>query len=200
RSSDLQLRRRSHGAVGGRGLTFQMSMGEHRRGGEQRAEQGGSGQGFLEQHRGYLRGRFEEVHSLAARSRYTKFRFPLSPRRRADASLDPCCCQGALMGNHKIEIRRSNVEKILLGAEKVFAEKGFGSTAMADIAAEVQLPRSNLHYYVSTKRELYRAVLWGLLEVWKQDSLCFEMFADPRVVHSSYIRAKMNHSRSRPYG
>ncbi|PMZ49153.1 TetR family transcriptional regulator, partial [Pseudomonas sp. GW247-3R2A] len=51
------------------------------------------------------------------------------------------------MGNHKIEIRRSNVEKILLGAEKVFAEKGFGGTAMADIAAEVQLPRSNLHYY-----------------------------------------------------
>ena len=36
------------------------------------------------------------------------------------------------MGNHKIEIRRSNVEKILLAAEKVFAEKGFGSTAMAD--------------------------------------------------------------------
>lgn len=45
------------------------------------------------------------------------------------------------MGNHKIEIRRSNVEKILLAAEKVFAEKGFGSTAMADIAKEVQLPQ-----------------------------------------------------------
>ena len=104
------------------------------------------------------------------------------------------------MGNHKIEIRRSNVEKILLGAEKVFAEKGFGSTAMADIAAEVQLPRSNLHYYFSTKTELYSAVLFDLLEVWKQDALCFEMFDDPRVVLSSYIRAKMNHSRSRPYG
>ena len=44
------------------------------------------------------------------------------------------------MSNHKIEIRRSNVEKILLGAEKVFAEKGFAGTAMADIAAQVQLP------------------------------------------------------------
>ena len=44
------------------------------------------------------------------------------------------------MGNHKIEIRRTNVDKILLAAEKVFAEKGFGGTAMADIAAEVQLP------------------------------------------------------------
>ncbi|NWB30044.1 TetR/AcrR family transcriptional regulator [Pseudomonas gingeri] len=104
------------------------------------------------------------------------------------------------MGNHKIGIRRSNVEKILLGAEKVFAEKGFGGTAMADIAEEVQLPRSNLHYYFSTKSELYSAVLLDLLEVWKQDALCFEMFDDPRVVLSTYIRAKMNHSRTRPHG
>ncbi|MGE8412374.1 MAG: TetR/AcrR family transcriptional regulator [Pseudomonas sp.] len=104
------------------------------------------------------------------------------------------------MGNHKIEIRRNNVEKILLGAEKVFAEKGYAGTAMADIAEEVQLPRSNLHYYFSTKHELYSAVLLDLLEVWKQDALCFEMFDDPRVVLSSYIRAKMQHSRSRPHG
>ena len=104
------------------------------------------------------------------------------------------------MGNHKIGIRRVNVEKILLAAEKIFAEKGYGSTAMADIAEEVQLPRSNLHYYFTTKSELYSAVLFDLLEVWKQDALCFEMYDDPRVVLSTYIRAKMNHSRSRPHG
>ena len=104
------------------------------------------------------------------------------------------------MSNHKIEIRRSNVEKILLGAEKVFAEKGFAGTAMADIAAQVQLPRSNLHYYFSTKTDLYSAVLLGLLEVWKQDALCFETYDDPRLVLSSYIRAKMHHSRTRPHG
>ncbi|MBP3865824.1 MAG: TetR family transcriptional regulator C-terminal domain-containing protein [Pseudomonas sp.] len=104
------------------------------------------------------------------------------------------------MSNHKIEIRRSNVEKILLGAEKVFAEKGFAGTAMADIAAQVQLPRSNLHYYFSTKTDLYSAVLLGLLEVWKQDALCFETYDDPRLVLSSYIRAKIHHSRTRPHG
>ncbi|MCH4882196.1 TetR/AcrR family transcriptional regulator [Pseudomonas sp. TMW22080] len=104
------------------------------------------------------------------------------------------------MSNHKIAIRRSNVEKILLGAEKVFAEKGFAGTAMADIAAQVQLPRSNLHYYFSTKTDLYSAVLLGLLEVWKQDALCFETYDDPRLVLSSYIRAKMHHSRTRPHG
>ena len=104
------------------------------------------------------------------------------------------------MSNHKIEIRRSNVEKILLGAEQVFAEKGFAGTAMADIAAHVQLPRSNLHYYFSTKTDLYSAVLLALLEVWKQDALCFETYDDPRLVLSSYIRAKINHSRTRPHG
>ncbi|WP_375740948.1 TetR/AcrR family transcriptional regulator [Pseudomonas boanensis] len=104
------------------------------------------------------------------------------------------------MGNHKIEIRRRNVEKILLAAEQVFAEKGYAGTSMGDIAEKAELPRSNLHYYFSTKDELYREVLFGLLGVWKQDALCFEMFDDPRVVLTSYIRAKMNHSRTRPHG
>ena len=104
------------------------------------------------------------------------------------------------MANHKIEIRRRNVEKILHAAEKVFAEKGFGATSMGDIAEQAELPRSNLHYYFNTKDDLYRAVLQVLLEVWKQDALCFERFDDPRVVLTSYIRAKMSHSRSRSLG
>ncbi|MFU1924439.1 TetR/AcrR family transcriptional regulator, partial [Klebsiella pneumoniae] len=54
------------------------------------------------------------------------------------------------MGTHKIEIRRRNVEKILLAAEKVFAEKGYAGTSMGNIAEEAELPRSNLHYYFST--------------------------------------------------
>ncbi|WP_155490287.1 TetR/AcrR family transcriptional regulator, partial [Pseudomonas putida] len=104
------------------------------------------------------------------------------------------------MANHKIEIRRRNIEKILQAAEKVFAEKGYGATSMGDIAEQAELPRSNLHYYFSTKDELFRAVLQDLLDVWKQDALCFENFDDPRVVLTSYIRAKMGHSRSRPLG
>ncbi|RRW47417.1 TetR/AcrR family transcriptional regulator [Pseudomonas luteola] len=104
------------------------------------------------------------------------------------------------MANHKIEIRRRNTQKILLAAEKVFAEKGFSAASMGDIAQEAELPRSNLHYYFSTKDDLYREVVLGLLELWKQDAICFEQFDDPRVVLTSYIRAKMNHSRTRPYG
>ena len=60
------------------------------------------------------------------------------------------------MSNPKVKIRRKNVEKILLAAEKVFAEQGYAGTKMADIALQAALPRSNLHYYFSTKDELYR--------------------------------------------
>jgi len=62
------------------------------------------------------------------------------------------------------------------------------------------LPRSNLHYYFTTKDDLYREVLISLLDSWEKEGACFETFDDPRVVLTSYIREKMNHSRTRPYG
>ena len=43
------------------------------------------------------------------------------------------------MAAHKHSIRQRNVDSILLAAEKVFAEKGFAGTAMADIAEQVGL-------------------------------------------------------------
>ena len=104
------------------------------------------------------------------------------------------------MTNRKLGIRLKNTEKILLAAEQVFAERGFAGAAMQDIAQLVELPKSNLHYYFKTKEDLYRAVLFNLLDVWKQDALCFELYDDPRVVLTTYIRAKMNHSRTRPHG
>ncbi|WP_106477384.1 TetR/AcrR family transcriptional regulator [Phytohalomonas tamaricis] len=104
------------------------------------------------------------------------------------------------MANRKGAIRRRNVEKILLAAESIFAEKGFAGATMNDIAQLAELPKSNLHYYFSTKEQLYREVLLELLELWKQDALCFELFDDPRVVLTTYIRAKMTHSRTRAHG
>ena len=104
------------------------------------------------------------------------------------------------MTNPKVKIRRKNVEKILFAAEKVFAEQGYAGTKMADIALHAELPRSNLHYYFSTKDELYREVLVNLLDTWGLEGACFEKFDDPRVVLTSYIMEKMNHSRTRPHG
>ncbi|WP_458526940.1 TetR family transcriptional regulator C-terminal domain-containing protein [Onishia taeanensis] len=104
------------------------------------------------------------------------------------------------MAKRKGGIRRRNVENILLAAERVFAEKGYAGASVVEIAELAEIPKSNVHYYFSTKEELYREVLLGLLEVWKQDALCFELYDDPRVVLSTYIRAKMTHSRDRAAG
>lgn len=104
------------------------------------------------------------------------------------------------MAKKKHSIRQRNVARILIAAEQVFAEKGYAGASMGEIAQLVDIPKSNVHYYFSTKEELYRDVLLGLLEVWKQDALCFELYDDPRIVLSTYIRAKMNHSRNRANG
>ncbi|MCU1726039.1 TetR/AcrR family transcriptional regulator [Pseudomonas sp. 7P_10.2_Bac1] len=104
------------------------------------------------------------------------------------------------MTNPKVKIRRKNVEKILLAAEKIFAEQGYAGTKMADIALHAELPRSNLHYYFTTKEELYREVLINLLGTWDLEGDCFVQFDDPRVVLTSYVMKKMTHSRLRPHG
>ncbi|MFP3517055.1 TetR/AcrR family transcriptional regulator [Pseudomonas sp. SIMBA_077] len=104
------------------------------------------------------------------------------------------------MTNPKVKIRRKNVEKILLAAEKIFAEQGYAGTKMADIALHAELPRSNLHYYFTTKEELYREVLINLLGTWELEGDCFVQFDDPRVVLTSYVMKKMTHSRLRPHG
>ncbi|AVI62264.1 TetR/AcrR family transcriptional regulator [Halomonas sp. GFAJ-1] len=104
------------------------------------------------------------------------------------------------MARTQDEIRQTNVKKILQAAEQLFAEKGYAGASMGEIAQLANIPKSNVHYYFSTKKALYQEVLLALLEVWKQDALCFELYDDPRVVLTSYIRAKMNHSRYRAHG
>lgn len=103
------------------------------------------------------------------------------------------------MARTQDEIRQTNVKKILQAAEQLFAEKGYAGASMCEIAQLAVIPKSNVHDYFSTKKALYQDVLLELLEIWKQDALCFELYDDPRAVLSTYIRAKMNHSRNRAH-
>jgi TetR/AcrR family transcriptional regulator len=58
---------------------------------------------------------------------------------------------------------------ILQAAEALFAERGFSSTRLEDVAERVGIRRASIVYYFRDKRELYEAVLssvfGGLLEV-----------------------------------
>jgi TetR/AcrR family transcriptional regulator len=100
----------------------------------------------------------------------------------------------------KIEIREANQALILEAAEKIFAMNGFKGAATGDIAREAGIPKANLHYYFKTKSNLYREVLKNILEDWMGAASTFEAQEDPAEALRTYVSAKMEFSRNRPYG
>ncbi len=100
----------------------------------------------------------------------------------------------------KGQIRKSNENRILGAAEKVFAGAGFGGATMAAIATASGLPKANLHYYFGSKDVLYRAVLARTLSDWLAPAQGITADADPRAALEQYIRVKMALSAQRPDG
>lgn len=100
----------------------------------------------------------------------------------------------------KSDIREANTRQIIAAAEILFSEKGFNGTSTQEIADKAGLPKANVHYYFKTKQDLYTVVLRDVLEGWEKDAEIFNRSSDPAEVLSSYIRAKMQHSFSRPKG
>ncbi|TLM77000.1 TetR/AcrR family transcriptional regulator [Microbulbifer harenosus] len=100
----------------------------------------------------------------------------------------------------KSDIREANTRQIIAAAEVLFSEKGFNGTSTQEIADKAGLPKANVHYYFKTKADLYTVVLRDVLEGWEKDAEIFNHSSDPEEVLRSYIRAKMEHSFSRPKG
>jgi len=100
----------------------------------------------------------------------------------------------------KIEIREANQALILEAAEKIFAMNGFRGAATSDIAREAGIPKANVHYYFKTKEDLYREVLRHILNDWMSAASTFEAHNDPAEALRTYVKAKMEFSRNRPYG
>ncbi len=100
----------------------------------------------------------------------------------------------------KIDIRQANEARILQAAEKTFALHGFRGATTESIAREAGLPKANVHYYFKTKSNLYRQVLQRILQDWMEAAATFEAYEDPEHALRTYITAKMEFSRQRPYG
>jgi TetR/AcrR family transcriptional regulator len=98
----------------------------------------------------------------------------------------------------KGQIRVNNEAGILRAAEHVFARAGFAGATMGEIAERAQIPKSNLHYYFRTKREIYRAVLANTMSLWLAETDSIRADNDPKRALSDYIRAKMKLSASHP--
>ena len=100
----------------------------------------------------------------------------------------------------KIRIRKANEALILETAERVFALSGFQGASIAQIAREAGLPKANVHYYFKTKLDLYRQVLEHILDDWMEEASSFDEYADPKQALRTYVQAKMEFSRKRPFG
>ena len=102
--------------------------------------------------------------------------------------------------NKKAAIRQRHSASIIAAAEEVFALKGFQGATTQAIADRAGLPKANIHYYFTTKKELYTAVLEDILVLWKKDAETFSLSDNPAIAISEYIKSKMRHSFERPLG
>ncbi len=100
----------------------------------------------------------------------------------------------------KIAIRKANEALILEAAEKIFAVNGYKGAVTGAIAREAGLPKANVHYYFKTKSNLYREVLKHILDDWMSAASTFDIYHEPEEALRTYIKAKMEFSRQRPFG
>ncbi len=125
---------------------------------------------------------------------------PHAKPTRTRAAAAPTATPAAEEDPIKGQIRKSNENRILAAAEKVFARAGFGGATMAAIAMASGLPKANLHYYFGSKDVLYRAVLARTLGDWLAPAQGITAEAAPRAALEQYIRVKMALSAQRPDG
>jgi TetR/AcrR family transcriptional regulator len=93
-------------------------------------------------------------------------------------------------------VRKKNKLIILAAAEQEFLEHGFQGAAIKRIAERAKLPRANVHYYFSSKQDLYAAILNNIVGMWNSGFDKVSKDDDPRTALSNYIRAKVMFSKT----
>lgn len=96
--------------------------------------------------------------------------------------------------------RLRNQPLILEAAEQVFARYGYRGASIQAIAEAAGLPKSNVLYYVGSKRELYVALLERMMSRWNAMLDDISVDDDPAEVIEAFIRSKMALTRSYPQG
>lgn len=96
--------------------------------------------------------------------------------------------------------RERNEREILEAAERIFARFGYRGASVQAIAEEAGLPKSNVLYYMGSKRGLYVRLLERMMTRWNVllDDISVE--DDPAEVLEAFIRSKMQLSRCHPEG
>lgn len=94
--------------------------------------------------------------------------------------------------------RERTIENIHAAAIAEFSEKGFlGATTQA-IAQRAGMKKTQLHYYIAGKEELYEELLQKVLSVWAEIIQFDDSLVEPEAVLTRYIRNKLEFSFQQP--
>lgn len=96
--------------------------------------------------------------------------------------------------------RRLNEKAILEAAEQVFARHGYRGASIQAIAEAAALPKSNVLYYVGSKKTLYVTLLERMMSRWNAMLDDINVEDDPARVLEAFIRSKMQLTREHPQG
>jgi TetR/AcrR family transcriptional regulator len=105
----------------------------------------------------------------------------------------------AALPGKRVQHREEVESAILREAVRLFAERGFEGTPIAEVAERAGLSKQNLMYYFPTKQVLYKRVLDDVLDDWleRMASLA-DPDQDPADVLRAYVAAKLRFSREQP--
>lgn len=79
-----------------------------------------------------------------------------------------------------------------------FSRHGFKGASTKAIAERADLTKPHLHYYISSKEELYEDLLYSVLNGWSS-AFAFDIESDdPKQVLSHYVRKKLDYALDNP--
>ena len=97
-----------------------------------------------------------------------------------------------------LDRRRRIMDSIRTAAIDEFAEKGLAGASTQGIAQRAGLTKPQLHYYITSKEQLYEEILVYILDEWEDIFLGASSENDPAKVIREYIRRKLDYSEKNP--
>ena len=95
--------------------------------------------------------------------------------------------------------KRAQIEQaIRQAAIEEFSRNGFKGASTQNIAALAGLTKPQLHYYITSKEDLFQELLFSILHSWS-DAFAFDPAAeDPKTVLSRYVQRKLAYALDNP--
>ena len=89
----------------------------------------------------------------------------------------------------KDEIRGSIVNT----SRQIFSKQGYKKTTMDEIAKGIQIGKSSIYYYLKSKEEIFKAVVWEEAKIFRRSVLkAINKCSDPKEKVKQYILSRMH--------